>query len=209
MRRADDLGSQHAVSDPPQTSSNHEWSRQQQDPATEGAGSAGMLPVFGALSMIRAADNSIPPHQGYVGPSVPLMGPQIHNLGYPNRQGKHAHLTRGAPPLAPQLGTADTESYVRHSGQGVADMLSHNIWPDAFFNGYGASPLEISEGAGSGGAGAFTSIECVGGLNGGDWGSWATSTAAAGEYNVRQDFTHGVGAQPNGVRGAFKFRYWS
>jgi hypothetical protein len=216
---ADDLGSHHAVGDLSKTNSDYDWGQQQQDLAAGGAGSARVLPVLGAVSMNRAAVNSIPPNQGYIDPNVPLI--EFHNLNYPNRQG-NPHLAEGVPPLAPQLGTADAEYYVQYSDQGAADMLSHNMLPKADVDGYGASALEISEGVGSGGEGAFTSIGGVSDLNESELGPWTTSAVVAGEYGVQQEFTQGVQpsqpsydlrtgeyAQPDGVHGAFKFCHWS
>ena len=214
---ADDLGAHHAVRDLSKTNGDYEWRWQQQDPAADGAGSADVLPALGAVSMNRAAHNNIPPHQEYIGPNVPL-GPQTqsYNLGYPNRQGE--------PHLAPQLGTANAEYYGRYSGQGVADVLGHNVLLGAHFDGYGASPLEVSEGAGSGGAGAFTSIGRVSGLNESELGPWTTSGVVAGQYGAQQELTdYAQGEQSSrspydlraleyveqdGVRGAFKFCHW-
>lgn len=214
---ADDLGSHHAVRDLSKMNGDYEW-LWQQDAAADVAGSADVLPALGAVSMNRAAHNNISAHQEYIGPNVPL-GPQMqnYNLGYPNRQGE--------PHLAPQLGTANAEYYGRYSGQGVADVLGHNVLLKAHFDGYGASPLEVSEGVGSGGAGAFTSIGRVSGLNESELGPWTTSGVVAGQYGVQQEFTgYAQGGQssrspydprvfeyvePDGVHGAFKFCHWS
>ena len=185
---ADNLGSQYAGSDLPKTSSDFEWVWQQQGSAADGAGSAGVLPAAGAASMIRAADNSIPPHQGRIDPNVPLMGLQMqtYDLGYPNRQGK-LRVTKGVPPLA--LGTADAEYCARHSDQGAADMLGRNISPNAHFGGYGASPLEVSEGAGSGQVGTLMNIGYAGDFNESGLSPWAMSTALGGQYGAQQFIT--------------------
>ncbi len=217
---ADNLGFQYAGSDLPKTTSDNEWIWQLQGSAADGARSAGVLPAPGAASMNRAADNNIPPHQGHIGPNVPLMGLQMqtHDLGYPNRQGKPRFI-KAVPPLAPQTGTADAEYYARHSGQGTADMLGRNISPNTHFGGYGAYPLEVSEGAGSGGAETLMSIGYVSDLHESGLDPWAMSTALGGQYSEQQftgyvqvaqsaqspyDLqTHEYGQQ-NGLRGASK-----
>ena len=221
---ADNLGSQYAGGDLPNTTSDVEWVWQQQGSAADGAGSAGVLPAVGAASMIRAADNSMPPHQKCIGPNVPLMGLQMqtYDLGYPNRQGD-PRLPKGVPPLAPQLGTVDAEYYARHSGQGAADMLGHDISPDAHFGGYGASPLEVSEGAGSGRAGTLMRIGRTSDFNESGLGPWAMSPALGGQYGAQQltgymqvaqsaqspyDLQARVYGQQNGLRGASKFCHW-
>jgi len=207
----------HAVGVFPTTRGDYEWGQQQQDLVMMGAGSASMPPDLGAVSMNRATDDSVRPQQVYVDPNVPWMNPQC----YPNRQGKHARFIGGAPPLALQLGTADTVYPVQYGGQGVADPLGMS--PKVQLNGYGASPLEISEGAGSGGAGGFRTIGYVSDFNEGELGFWGTSTAVTGEYGAQReytDYTHGARStqspydlQPcvgqNGVRSAFKFCHWS
>jgi len=183
--RVDDVGPQQAVGSFPEASFDYKWSWQPQDPATEGGGSAGIHPALGAVWMNQAADDGFAPLREYFSPSVPLMGTQmpIHILGYPD---KFEQPTEDVPILVSQLGTADVESYVRYSGQGVADMPTHNPWPVPPFDGYGASPLGISEGGGSGGAQALTSIGCVSGRNESQLGQWTTSTAAAGKYGQPQ-----------------------
>ena len=215
---ADNLGSQHAGSDPSKTMFDYGLVWQQQGSATDGAGSAGGVPAPGAASMNRAADNGIPPRQEYIVPNIPPMSPQmqLHNLGYPNRQGK--------PPLAPQQVTADADYYAQYSNQGAADILSRNMSPRAHFDGYGAYPLEISEGAGSGGAETLMSFGCASGLDESELGPWMMPTAVAGQSGVQQftgymqaagssqssyDFRTRECGQQNGLRGASKFCHWS
>ena len=215
---ADNLGSQNAGSDPSKASRESEWVWQQQGAAAVGAGSAGGLPALGAASMNRAADHSILPRQGHTVPNIPPMGPQmqLHNLGYPNRQGKQ--------PLALQLGTAYAGCYAQYRDQGAADIPSRNIPPGAHFDGYGAYPLEISEGTGSGGAGTLMSFGCTSGLDESELSPWAMPTAAAGPSGVQQFTgymqaarspqsaynlqTHEYGQQ-DGLRGASKFCHLS
>jgi len=186
--RADDLGLYHAVGDLSSTNTDFEWGVQQHDPATSGAGS-GVLAALGAGSMNRAAKNSIPPaHQGYIDPKVLQAG--HHNLGYPSRQGEPPlPVGAGAPLLVPQQGTANGDHYLRYSDQDAAAMLSRNMLHKAHFDSYGASRLEIAEGAGSGGAGTFTSIGCASDLNKSTLGPWTTPTLVPGLFGGQQGFT--------------------
>lgn len=215
---ADNLGSQNAGGDLSKISKDYEWVWQQQDSAADGAGSAGGLPALGAAPMNRAADNSIPPLQRHIVPNIPPMGPQmqLHNLGYPNRQGE--------PPLAPHLGTAYAGYHAQYSDQGTANILNHNMSPGAHFDGYGAYPLEISEGTGSGGAGTLMGFGCASGLDESELDPWTMPTAVAGQSGVQQFTGYTQVAQfpqssyslrtreygqHNGLRGASKFCHWS
>jgi len=187
--RVDDVGPQQAVASFAEANIDYKWCwQQQQGPATEGVGSAGMHPGLGAEWKNRAADNSFAPPPINFAPNVPPMGPQMsrHVLGYPDK------FEQPTGDMVSQLGTANVEPHVR---QGAADMPTYNPWPMPPFDGYGASPLEILEGGGSGGAQAFTNIGHVSGRNESQLGQWTTSTTATGKYGGQPQlpgYLHGV-----------------
>jgi len=127
--------------------------------------SAGIHRALNARPVHRPDRNNTPPHQGL---DVSLVGPQTptYALNYPNGQHKIKHSTGSAQPRM-----ADVESYTQYTGQGVADVPIRHPSFTAPFDGYGASPLKISEAAGSGGAaGVFMGNEST-------LSPWAMSTA--------------------------------
>jgi len=180
---------------------NYEWGWQLQVPATEGVRTAGVPPALSVVSRSRAALNSIPPQQAYGHPNLSRVDGQnpVHCVGYPIQQVECGHVIGRPPILAPQpAGAAVAEPYIQFNGQGGAGMPSGGRWSGALFEGHGAFAREILEAQGGGGAKTFMDDGCVGCVNESRVSAWATSTAAAFEYDAQAqqefllNYTNGV-----------------